>query len=175
MKSLIALFIAGSCVGTAAQVPDLKPPAELKQLAFLLGDFDGQNKFFEPDGSSNTADAKIKSTMTVGGRFLSWGYKGTMPGFGDVEGLLLVTYDTDSKKFLGWWYDSAGSRPMEMSGGFEGEKLVMTSLPSNAPGMEGAVFRSTFSKKSASEVSFLLESKMGDQWMTFIVGSYKKK
>lgn len=175
MKTLIALFLAASFAGAAPQVPDMKPPAELKQLGFLVGDFEGQNKFFEPDGSSKSSPATIKASMAVGGRFLSWGYKGNMPGFGDVEGLLLMTYDADSKKFLGWWYDNAGSRPMEMSGGFEGVKLVMTSLPSNAPGMEGAVFRSTFSKKSATEVAFLLESKMGDQWMTFIDGSYKKR
>jgi len=91
-----------------------------------------------------------------------------------IGGLFLATYDAEKKKYVSWWYDQMAAEPVESEGEFVGEKLVFVSRPVEAPGMGSASFRSTYDKKSDTELVFTLEMKMGEEWIKFMEGTFKK-
>lgn len=176
MKLTTALVMTLTmCLTFAQDMPDMKPPAEIKQAAFLLGEWSGELTFFEMDGTTNKSMGHISSKMTLGGRFVSSTFKTTVPGMGEMEGLQLLAYDSDVKKWHAWWYDNMSSSAMVFRGTIENGKLFMVSDPTPMPGMGDVVMRALWEKKSDTEVFFRLEMKIGDDWMKLIECTYKKK
>jgi hypothetical protein len=160
----------------AQGTPDMmQPPAEVKQASFLVGEWSAELTFFEMGGTTAKSTGHVSSKMTLMGRFVSSTFKTTVPGMGDMEGLQLLTYDSDAKKWHAWWYDNMSSYAMVFRGTMENGKLLMVSDPTPMPGMGDVVMRTLFEKKSDTEVFFRLEMKVGDDWMKFIEGNYKKK
>ena len=174
MIFVAALTCAYSQDTAGAQEIDMKAPAEMKNLEFLLGQWTGKETYHF-GGTASKSDGSITATMTMSGRFVQGVHRSTIPNEGPFEGLHLVTYDSVAKKYRAWWFDSASSEPMEMEGSLIGNKLVMTSKPSKAPGMENVIFRSTFEKKSDKSLGFLLEMQMSGNWTTAIEATYTKK
>lgn len=176
MKFLIGMLVvlcAALCGAQEGFAPP-PPPAELKQVAFLLGNWEGKETYtFGEMKSEGTGNHHIQ--MALRGRFLESHYKAKSGFMGDSEGRLLLTYDTAAKKFRSWWYDSSDSGNMEMEGNVEGDSLVMISKPTSIPGMGVETFRATFTKKGDNQLTFVLALKAGDKWEPMIEASYTKK
>lgn len=173
MSMIAVLGLALANVATLPQTPDGAPPPEMKQIEFLLGDWSGKETYHMM-GQATETTATINFKKTLVGRYFQMTHKAKMPGFGDTEGLMLVTYDSDKKKFMQYWFDSTAAGSMESEGSLNGNTLLFESKPTMMMG-ESVTFRSTFVKKSDKNVTFLLEMKQGEQWATFIEGSYNKK
>lgn len=111
--------------------------------------------------------------MALGGTYLHFMQTTSMEVV-EFAGLLLATYDAEKKKYVSWWYDQMAAEPVESDGEFVGERLVFVSKPVEAPGMGSATFRSTYDKKSDTELLFILEMKMGEEWIKFMEGTFKR-
>lgn len=175
MKLILSLVASLTFAFASAQIemPDPTPPAEVSRLAFLAGNWEGNIKIFELTGSSIEGKSSIKATMAIGGRYLHAMQTISMEGM-QIGGLFLATYDAEKKKYVSWWYDQMAAEPVESEGEFVGEILVFVSKPVEAPGMGSASFRSTYDKKSDTELVFTLEMKMGEEWIKFMEGTFKR-
>jgi hypothetical protein len=169
----IAAFACVLALAGVAQEMDMAPPKELKAVEFLLGSWSGTNKMSFGDQTMDSPGT-VKSDLFLGGRFVRSLHVYEIAGM-KFEGCHMLSYDTEKKKYVAWWFDQVSAQPMEMDGNFEGEnKLVMVSKPTPMPGMGNVVFRSTWVKVSAQEVRFTLEQKDGDKWSPMIQSVYKK-
>jgi len=87
----------------------------------------------------------------------------------------LISYDIFKRKFTAFWFDSSSPGVTEMSGGFQGNKLIMISKPKEFPGIAlPLIMRFTWQRLPQNKLSFLLEMQAGDKWQTVIDGSFKK-
>ncbi len=173
MKWIVCMAVAGCMGAAAAQEMDMTPPAEMKEMAWLLGDWKGEMTFtFGEQPVKSTS--KAKTTMGVGGRYVVSHQTYDMMGSA-MGGLLLLTYDTEKKKWAFWWYDQMSAFPLEFTGDFTNGKLVGTSKPAPMPGMGELVYRATYEKRSDGKVGFVLETQTGDSWVTLIEGAYEKE
>ena len=179
MRGLIAsVLLFASMVGvTYAQGMDTTPPAEMKAADFLKGNYKGQVTFhFGPQ--TMTGSCTAKSERWLNDRYLRTmiGYTMKTPGAPDtkVEGMHMLSYDPQTKQYVGYWFDGTVSFAMHMTGNFDGDKLVMISdpTPMESGGPTG-IMRSSWWKTNDG-ISFSLELKQGDNWMPMMEGTFKK-
>lgn len=175
VKLILSLVTSLTFAFASAQgdMPGPTPPAEVGKLAFLVGNWEGTVKMFDPSGTSKEIKSSVRSTMALGGTHLHFMQTMSMEGM-EFAGLLLATYDAQKKKYVSWWYDQMAAEPVASEGEFLGSKLVLVSKPVEMPGMGSATFRSTYDKKSDTELVFLLEMKMGEGWSKVMEGTFKK-
>lgn len=134
-----------------------KSSAELKKLEFLVGNFAGDEKAFI-EGGEVPFTADIQSVWDLGGRYVRQSHESKLMGE-DWHGLLLLTFDPDIKKYRAWWFDNGASKPMEMTGAFEGDALVMLSKPYALSGAPLLEYRVQFKPKSTEVIDFRLDSR----------------
>lgn len=151
------------------------PPAELKQLSFMLGDWksDGQGMGMDP-----STPMKIKGSATCKmsmGRWYEWDTKDDMEGFGQMLGKFMVTFDPAKKKFEGIWFDSITSYSMRMHGDVKNNHLTMLSeeVP-NQMGEGMTQYRISYELKAANHIEAKIDGKMGDQFVNMLTHQYKK-
>jgi hypothetical protein len=175
VKLILSLVASLTFAFASAQVemPDPTPPSEVGKLAFLVGNWEGTMKIFDPSGASMESKSSMNTTMAIGGRFLHAMETISMEGM-QIGGLFLATYDAEKKKYVSWWYDQMSAEPVVSEGEFVGSKLIFVSKPVDMPGMGSVTFRSTYDKKSDTEFVFILEMKMGEEWIKFMEGTFKK-
>lgn len=174
MRKVLLMLLLGVASMACAQEMEMKPPAELAKLAFMHGEWNAKLKFTWM-GQASDGTGSFKCFDSVGGRFVQADHTYDEPQMGKMHGLHLVSYDSAKKTYVGWWFDQMSSTPMEMSGNFEGNKLVMVSKPTPMEGMGDVIMRASWDKKSAKEITFKLEMKQGEKWTTMIEGVYAKK
>jgi hypothetical protein len=176
MRGILSVFLVLCVTLGLAQdmgMPPI-PTEELKKVDFLVGEWGGKDKMFF-GGQESESTSKTKGEMVLGGRYIRGVVTYMMAGSPPMEGMHLLTYDPEKKAYVAWWFDSAAPNVMEMSGNFEGDKLVMVSKPVSVPGMTGEqVFRSSWWKKGDKGLMFSLELKTGDTWSKMIEGDYQK-
>lgn len=166
-------FIVAVALAGAQDFKPAKPPEELKQASFILGNWEGKEKFtFGGMKSEGTGGHHIQ--VALGGRFVESHYRGKNSSMGDMEGRLLLCYDPESKKFKSWWFDAAAPGALEMEGNVKGESLIMESKPMEMPGMGVQTFRAIFTKKG-EQLTFELSMKQGSSWAPMIEAIYSKK
>jgi len=89
-----------------------------------------------------TSGPKSKGTMSMkmdlGDLWLVWDFKSEK---GDFSGRRLDTYDPQSKKFYAVWVDSMSTTPLQMSGNYEGNQMVMVG---ESRGADGEIQRMKF-------------------------------
>jgi hypothetical protein len=125
-----------------------KPPAELSQLAFLLGDWACMGKTFaSPIGPEHATVAKVSSRRDLGGWWISFRYEelksAANPAPYQAAGVL--GYDPGEKVFLERCQDSMGGSCQQSSPGWAGDVLTF-----EGPGIVGGQklrFRDTFTRK----------------------------
>lgn len=175
LLSLVVLMTATVCLAQEGMM-DMRPPAELKNLEFMLGEWTCELKTYGMGGGGDsTAKATIKTTKTLGDRFYKTEFVTDFEGMGRFEGLQLLSFDPEKKQYRCYWFDGMSSDVLDMSGTMTGGKLVLTSKPTPMPGMGEITFRATYERKPNSEIYFLLEMKQGNEWSKALEGTYKKK
>lgn len=161
----------------AGQEPSLNvtPPKELAKVDFFLGKWEGTEKMPDAIGQSVTAKATMVGTKAIGDMYFQSNHVADLGKMGKMQGMHLISYDTFKKKYTAFWFDSSTPGVMEMSGDFEGDKLIMVSKPTEVPGMaQNLIMRATWQRLPQNKLSFLLEMQAGDKWQTVIDGSFKK-
>ena len=164
----------------AATPPWGAPPTELKMANFMLGEWT-KSDTVEVAGKKVDITYKLSISKAVGGRYLQVKHVHNVPGEPDVEGmrvegLHMLTYDADKKLWRAWWFIGTDTSVSELSGSFEGDKLVMVSKPfriSSPPGER--IIRASWRTTSDRGLNFSLDFKQGDSWVKFIDRTYMKK
>ncbi|HWP31995.1 MAG TPA: DUF1579 family protein [Fimbriimonadales bacterium] len=171
MSPFLIVLFAFSAFAQIIENPHV--PEELKKIEFLLGNWNTKEKYYGSSPEPYEGTMEISFQKALSGTFLQGNYKGSMKRMGkheDIsfityfEGMLLITYDNQSKKYRAWWFDVRWSdtpsmQPIELEGILEGNRLVFTSKPYSMPGMGDAIIRITYEKKNQNEVNFLLQTK----------------
>jgi hypothetical protein len=149
-------------------------PEETKQLAYLVGTWEGDATFMFM-GQESKGKAAFTAKMGVGGRFLVAEHTYEIAGMGQFHGLQIVGYDAAKKEWAGWWYDSAESGNMEMHGTIAGDLMTMTSKPTPMEGMGEVVMRTESKRVSDTRIEMRLSMKQGEEWAPMMVITYNKK
>ncbi|RMG24290.1 MAG: DUF1579 domain-containing protein [Armatimonadetes bacterium] len=171
--TLLAAFAAFSAVAQEGMM-DPTPPKEVANLQFMVGKWEATLKMFDPSGAVSESKATADNRMVMGGRFLQITQKMSFEGM-EIEGMMLTTYDAETGKYVAWWYDQLGARPVESEGTYSDGKFVFVSKPYSMPGMGEATFRSTFERLPDGRFRFLLEMKAGGgDWTTMMDGAFKR-
>lgn len=177
MKLKLTLALAaGLCLNAglthAQEAMPTGPSPELKKLEFLVGKCTAKGKFHMPGGQGSMDWSGSDTTAwTRDGRYLKSESKMSYPGMGDDEALTLMAYDEKAKTYRLWRYSSWTTLPIEASGNFEGNKLVLKTKMTDT----GQAFRVTFEPKSKGEVTFLLEMEMPDGYQKLQEGLFTIK
>lgn len=178
MKTLVTSMLAVLFAVAFAQEGMMGAPVpekELKAVEFLNGNWEGTDTFHEMDGSKQKVKTVIKASRVVGGRFIQSVHSMKMENMPEpMEGMMMLTYDTEGKLYRGYWFDSTGGKAMEMTGNFIGEKFVLTGSAEFPGAPTPFKMKASWTKKSDTHVEFLLEMDADGKWMTVIEGDYKR-
>ncbi|MBX3119786.1 MAG: hypothetical protein KF784_12020 [Fimbriimonadaceae bacterium] len=172
MKRLTLIFstivLAALCI---AQVPNLEAPAEVKKLDWLIGDWSATVKM-----SMQGMDFETKYTMKneFDGQFLKSTTLMDMMGAKMTESMY-IGWNSTKKQYDSWAFTNFSPDPRIEHGTLTGDKMVMVSEPWNVGDGAPTIGRGTMTKKSATEIHFLLEFKEGDKWVKVGEGTFTKK
>ena len=125
----IALAVALAGPAARAQEPP-KPGPEHEHLKKMEGNWDLTMKF---GGMESKGTVTYK--MALGGLWLKSDLESDLLG-SKFYGHGMDTYDAASKKFIAVWFDSMGTRPLQMEGTYDQDKKELT-LTGDGPGMDG--------------------------------------
>ncbi len=166
----IVAVLAALVVTAPAQMPNMEPPAELKQLEWMLGDWttkmtwtmEGQAMEMSGEISCVREGQFIKSTSW----FEMMGMK-----FTEVQ---YLGWDKDAKKYIGWSFTNFSAAPRIERGDWKGDTLTLVSDPWDA-GMGPMESRGTMVRKGKDEGHLTLEFKMEGKWQKVGEGTFKRK
>jgi hypothetical protein len=163
-----ALGVCGASRGQDA--PPSGPGPEMKKLEFLLGKRTAKGKLFPPGQAPMEWTATDQSEWGPGGYSIRSEAKTDYGGNLKDTSLTVMSYDAGEKLYKCYRFSSLEPAPIEASGKFDGDKLVMMIKPD----VTGLIYRITFAPKSKTESVFLLEQKKGDRFEKFIEGVYTR-
>jgi len=172
MRRVIALLlIVAASFGFGQDMMAGIPEAELKAVAFMNGNFKA-DLTFSFGGQDTKGTGSIKSEMGLNGRFQRAMHSYVMePGQPAMEGMQMLTYNPDKKKYVSHWFDGTSPTAIEMSGDLKDGTLTVSG-DADMMGQKMKM-RATY-KKTADGFSFVLEMDQGGTWSKLISGTYKK-
>src|SRR5262249_24073449 len=111
--------------------------------------------------------------MELGGLFLVSNLESSMFG-GKFYGKGLDTYDAATKKYVSWFFNNMGARPIVMEGTFDADKKILTQA-GEGPGMDGKPmkYKSTSEMPDDNTIKFTMW--MGDGKDPSFTIVYKRK
>lgn len=177
MKALLASVALLATLAYAAQEQVMGvPPKELKDLAWMMGDFSAEMTMWEPGKTEGT---QIKGTIStfesMNGMWIESRHEGEFGGM-PMKGLQLTSYDAEKKEYMAFWFDSMGPGGLEMRGKLKGQTLILASKPTSFPGMPGPMaFRATTSLKAKGKYLFRMEMDMGQGWFKMLEGYFTRQ
>ena len=163
-----ALGVCGVSRGQGA--PPSGPGPEMKKLEFLLGKRTAKGKLFAPGQAPAEWTSTEQSEWGPGGNSIRAEAEIDYGGGLKDTSLTMMSYDAGEKLYKCYRFSSMEPTPIEASGKFEGDKLVMMIKPDAT----GLLYRITFAPKSKTESVFLLEQKKGDSFEKFLEGVYTR-
>lgn len=151
------------------------PPKEVDQLNWMQGNWKGKGKGANPGGEGEiniTGSANCKREM---GRWVAWTGDYNMQGMGTMDGRMMLTYNPESKKFEGQWYDNMTSKAMSCTGYIEGKHLVLWSeeIPDQ---MVGGMtkFKIVYTNVGKNKLDLSVKFRMGETYVNALSLSYTK-
>jgi hypothetical protein len=169
LLSLLAFALAA--IPAFAQMPET--PAEITKLAWAVGDWEGTMKWTMagmPPGSESKDTWKVE----IDGQFIKSTATTDMMGMSMKE-TSFVGWDAANNRYNGWGFSNWAPTPRIDHGTVNGDVWVMESEPWVVGGEAPTVGRSTVTRKSDTEMTYLLEFKDGDKWNKIAEGTFKKK
>jgi hypothetical protein len=167
---LLTLALAVSAT-LFAQAPSMEPPAELKKLDWYLGEWSGKVKWSFPDMPASEEDMSFKNEWE--GQFMKSTSTMSMSGMKITE-VGYTGWNAKTKKYDSYTFTNFAPTPRIEHGEIDGDKVVFLSEPWEVMGAD-MTSRVTMMKKSAAELSFTIDFKMGENWQKVAEGSLKKK
>jgi len=180
MKTIRTLALCGLLLlptlafAQEGQMPPMGPPEELESLEFLLGDWTVDVKMREgPDTPWMESTATANHHHGIGGVAVISDFNGNFMGM-EFIGRETLTYNREAKQFESFWIDSMSAKATKMTGGWEGDKFVMSGVDSMMG--EKVHMRSTSMKNADGTVTFSMEMSMdGENWFENMQMVYTKK
>lgn len=170
MKTM-TLLLACLVAGIAVAQPSMTPPAELKALDWMKGEWTGTFKM-TMEGSTMEMTSWMKVSME--GQFMKFestnewgGMKMTEVGF--------LGWNASTKKYGMWTFTNMSPEPRIESGAINAGKLVMTSQPWTV--MEGMTMTSrvTLWESAPGKQDFKMEFQQDGKWVDVGGGQLTKK
>lgn len=168
--SFVALLLF---VGAHAQAPSMEAPPEIAKLTWTHGTWSGKVKFT----MAGTPDMDADQTMTIeeDGQFLKAVTLTEMMGM-KMKETTYMGWNADKKLYSAHTFTNFSPEPRVEWGTIEGDVWTMTSEPWKVGGQpEPTTGRVTLTRKSDTEMAFLLEFKEGDKWSKVAEGKLTKK
>lgn len=176
MTTLVASIVLAVAVAPAQDPMMPAPPAELKALNWMLGDFTSDLKMYEPGQTEGAPmPGSTSAKMSLGDVYIESRFEADMGGM-KMTGLQMTTYEPAKKEFVAWWFDSMAPGVLELRGQLNGQVLTLVSKPIEIPGYPGKhAFRATCGLKGAGKYLFRLEMDSGEGWYKMMEGMMTKK
>lgn len=164
MRIALTLFVLTTL--TAHSLGQSFAPKELKHLASLLGTFEGTLK-----GPMGDVKVTLKNEWAEGGMWLR---SSSIKEIGamKITETCLIGYDTRSKSFKSWSFQSMVSNPREEEGAYSESGLIMVSKPWE---MAGGTYTSRITFQATKEgLNYSIDFKQGEKWSNQIRGELKR-
>lgn len=171
MKFIVCLLFAAGSALALGQQQSMQSADALAKLAFMQGDWSGNQDFNMQGGPAVIGAATDHIELGIAGKYLCETLSTTLPDRKPTDTRHFISYDKQTGKYKAWWFNDTSYHPMELTGDLTGNKLVLMSDPS-AP---GPLLRATYENPSADKLTFLLEMKNGDSWTKLFLTTYTKK
>lgn len=144
----------------------VRPPAELKQLDFLLGTWDVTERYH--DGSTGKGTMIVQKRIGETALVLVYRAKGPR---GVFDGHGVIRYDPDGGVFRFWWFDSLHpGAAFATSGRLDGDTLVLIGpIP---PSSQGRVI---YRKLEDGKLEFSIAKNDGDGWKSTVEAMYSRQ
>jgi hypothetical protein len=182
-KWIIPVLIIMAAAALAADKPatseappmQMGAPAEMKQLAMLIGTWDVAAQV-KPGPNAEWVASKATCTFTsiLDGAGMQEAYQGDFGGM-PFNGTGIFCYNRETKKWQTSWIDNMSAMLSLYEGDYSNGKLVC----SGEDKMNGMVMQSRISMSNITDKKFdwLLEESMdgGKTWMQFMKAVYTKK
>jgi hypothetical protein len=105
------------------------PLEQLHKLEFLLGETEGLETLYPPEGSPVQFKAVVVGAWESCERFVRLDFYADIPGIGVESFRAMITYSTVLSCYRMWAFASSQEEPMHLTGNFEGHGLVLVSDP----------------------------------------------
>ncbi|RKZ11354.1 hypothetical protein DRQ53_14020 [bacterium] len=146
--------------GGESEMPAMGPPAEMKALAFMLGEWDVAMDYREgPEGEWVTIAGSAVSKSVLDGCAHRMDFEATLMGM-PFKGFDHTTYNREYGRYESVWMDNMSAKMGIMRGNFEGDELIMQG-PDKMQGME-FLARSVSTKVSNDEIHFAMSMSVDD-------------
>ncbi len=150
--------------------------AALEKLAFMKGDWSGQQEFNPQGGPAMVGEATNRVETAVGGRYLSEVLATTLPGRKPSDSRHFISFDPVSGKFVAWWFNDTAIGPLVLEGEVAGSTLVLTTKAPATGAPAPTVLRATYESAAADTLVFRLEMQGKDgSWTRLFTTTYKRK
>lgn len=149
-----------------------KPSADHRRLEILAGTWTGKETMhpspWDPNGGE--AEGTTRGRVALEGFAVVVDYEQSRGGARTFEGHGVYTWDARAKEVVLHWFDSMGQGVEEFRGGWEGDRLQLTSR--NAMGFA----RLSYDFSESGVIGSRMEmSQDGESWSSLFDGSYARK
>jgi hypothetical protein len=179
---MAAVVMAADPMAPPAGMPEMGPPAEMKQIATLEGTWDIVSKFnMSMDASAAPQWMESKAVAVFSyvcdGAAMACDYSGDamMPGMAGFKGHMMQAWDRELKQWQATWVDNMSGRISFYTGTDDGKQMVMT----GEDRMMGQAFlsRMTVFNRTPTSYDWKMEASMdnGKTWMESGTAKYTKR
>ncbi len=181
MKKIVAIAaVVAACGFVRAQEEQPqapKPGKEQELLKQFVGDWEVATKFvIDPKAKPDEGKGTETGTLTCGGMWLVYDFKGTMMG-GDFIGHGTLGWDSTKNKFVVAWVDNFSVRISLGEGSFDKDGKVLTMLSEETTPDKKLTFKmkhvTTFKDKDTKTTVFSTEQ--DGTWVEMGWMEYKRK
>ena len=179
---LAVLIILGSMIAVASdqpqdeaqgQMPEMGPPQQIQDMAFIVGDWTYKGRLRMDENSPwQENEAKVTFSYVAGGGAIQMEYTGMMMGT-ELNGVGLTAYDRELEQWQETWVDNFSGRISYYTGKPEDGRRVVSGMDY----MGGQVFysRATTYDFTDTEFKWMMENSIdGDNWFISMEGVYTK-
>ncbi len=174
------VFALGPWAGIHAQSPASVTTkavmAALNELAFMKGEWSGQQEFNTQGGPAMAGEATNRVEAAVGGRYLTEVLATTLPGRTPTDSRHFISFDPASGKYVAWWFNDTSIGPSALEGTVTGMTLVLTSKEAAAGAPARPILRATYESPDRGTLVYRLEMQGKDgAWTRLFTTTYKRK
>ena len=182
--AIIAMMVVGVVAeekpagqGAPQGMPEMGPPAEMKQFANLVGTWDYvmMMKMDMASDSMTKMGGNVTYAYVLDGAAMTGSYDGDEMMGMKFRGFSIQTYDREMKRWQMTWTDNMSARTSIYTGQHEGDKTVVEG--EDMMGGQKWLSRITTFNEKPESFDWKMESSMdaGKTWMTVGTATYTKR
>lgn len=160
--------------GLASAQGPTKPPKEMADLAFMVGKWTCKGNGVSQTGTMQPMTGHSTISMKMDGRWLCMENEDNLEGYGKLTGQVLLSYEENSKKWVGTYVDSQSALILQFKGDLKDGKLTLNTEETEMEGMGKMSFEVVYEKKSDKEFVLTVSIVAGGQKQTAMTNTYTK-